>query len=144
MREFVKAVGSDAPDFHHSSLGSTSSFPAEAGLPGEAGGPRVSPGASPGDSADDSQVGKEEHPPRRGHNPSGEARPEPYGITPHGVVHLRYSGTPSDYHLTLADWTVTGRLAFASQRVSQMAPLGPFVGAPSGRAGWGGCLSSCC
>ena len=74
-------VGSDAPDFHRSSLGSTSSIPAESGLPGEAGGPRVSPGASPGDSTDDSQVRKEEHPPR-GIIPSGEARPEPYGTTP--------------------------------------------------------------
>ena len=68
-----------------------------------------------------------------------EVHPPLRGSTPRD--HLRYSGTPSDYYLTLADWTVTGRLAFASQRVSQMAPLGPFVGAPSGKAGWGGCLS---
>ena len=43
------------------------------------------------------------------------------GSTPRD--HLRYSGTPSDYYLTLADWTVTGRLGHCPYKSGGPASL---------------------
>ena len=102
------------------------------GCPGGGGSPGV-PRGVPGVSAYDAQAGKEEHPPR-GNNPSGEARPEPYGTTPQ-VFWDSFRLLPHPRRLD------------RHRQVSVRFPTRPPDGATrtlrrgAGRAGWGGCLS---
>ena len=75
-------ISSDAPDFHRSSLGSTSCFPCGVWAARETGGPRVSPGASRVISAYDRTGSERRNILPAGTTHTGEARPEPSGTTP--------------------------------------------------------------